>query len=290
MRKCRRKQKVFLDTPGYTLRFALVKRQTTPPARIQVGKESLERLKQRVTELLRRVGTLDEKLLRAVQSSRTPARRMGLSRAEALDLLLQLSRGAGINDSYARILRGAADVLGREGEGEATMDAIVTAAGVSRRTFYQFFRNKTEVQAALAEVLLAVLSHAACRALRDPGTTHTRMQRLVSTYLGAFAVAGHLLRLLIAESLRPGSPVTSPLEAHLTTVATEALPVWRTLTHGDDDLLALRARLASVLTLGLSLQLGPDSSEADMERARSIADSFLGLQTPEPVDADTAGD
>ncbi len=258
----------------------VVKREITSPVRVEVGQESLARIVERVGQVFRGDEPLEpagEALWRAVQSGRPPARRLGLTRGQALDLVLQLSSGAGVNDSYAHILRGAADVLGGPDGDAASVDAILTAAGVSRRTFYQFFRNKTDVMAALAEVVLAVLSEAAIKSLRDDGAARARMQRLVATYIGAYAIAGHLLRLLVAESLRPGSPVARPLDEHLRSVAAAALPVAAKLRRDVGDESALRARIAAVLALGLSLRLGPDTAEADMDRAREVGESFVGL-------------
>ncbi|MCA9773871.1 MAG: helix-turn-helix transcriptional regulator, partial [Myxococcales bacterium] len=44
----------------------------------------------------------------------------------------------------AQILAGAADAFARKGYAPTTVEDILRAAGVSRQTFYRFFKNKDE--------------------------------------------------------------------------------------------------------------------------------------------------
>ena len=60
------------------------------------------------------------------------------NREEALDFFLDLSVELGASKTYGKILRGAADVFGSQGL-DVAVSEILKSAGVSRRTFYQFF-------------------------------------------------------------------------------------------------------------------------------------------------------
>ena len=53
------------------------------------------------------------------------------------------------NAVRTRILRGAAKVFGERGYSASSVEAILEAAQVSRRTFYRTFRSKEDVLAAL---------------------------------------------------------------------------------------------------------------------------------------------
>ena len=63
----------------------------------------------------------------------------------------------------AQILRAAAEVFARDGYEGATTNAIAREAGVSPGSLYQFFRNKDEVAAALAEYYTTELQAAQAR-------------------------------------------------------------------------------------------------------------------------------
>ena len=76
-------------------------------------------------------------------------------RGHALDFLLEAAVKLGAVQSYGKILRGAADVIGREGVDVPVQD-ILTHAGVSRRTFYQSFKNTEQVLETLYALVLCI--------------------------------------------------------------------------------------------------------------------------------------
>jgi AcrR family transcriptional regulator len=105
-----------------------------------------------------------------------------------------------------RILRGAAKVFGERGYGATSVEAILDAAEVSRRTFYRTFRSKEDVLRTLFDnsvqrLLRAVRESAADRkSPRDPAAA-------VDAYLRVHANAGPLARVLLLEQFSPGSPL-----------------------------------------------------------------------------------
>jgi AcrR family transcriptional regulator len=105
-----------------------------------------------------------------------------------------------------RILRGAAKVFGERGYGATSVEAILDAAEVSRRTFYRTFRSKEDVLRTLFDnsvqrLVRAVRESASDRkAPRDPSAA-------VDAYLRVHANAGPLARVLLLEQFSPGSPL-----------------------------------------------------------------------------------
>jgi AcrR family transcriptional regulator len=104
-----------------------------------------------------------------------------------------------------RILEGASDALQARGFGSTTVQNILDASGVSRRTFYVYFRSKEDVLSALyretADELAAAVRAGADRE-EDPAR---RLFAGIDAYLDHQRDGGQLLVLLQAEAIRPDS-------------------------------------------------------------------------------------
>lgn len=116
----------------------------------------------------------------------------------------------------AQILRAAAEVFARDGYEGATTNAIAREAGVSPGSLYQFFRNKDEVAAALAEYYTTELQAAQARSTDgvDPaGQTWDALVGRVLEPLVAFNAAHGGFKALFARSDMPPSlrEATAPL-------------------------------------------------------------------------------
>ena len=104
-----------------------------------------------------------------------------------------------------RILQGAATVLACKGLAATTVEDILHSAGVSRRTFYQWFANTEEVLEGLYDLasgLLADSVRAAARSRTDPVEG---LDAAVTTYLELQRGVGPLAAVLHAEAMRPES-------------------------------------------------------------------------------------
>ena len=116
-----------------------------------------------------------------------------------------------------RILRGAARVFGERGYSATSVEAILEAAHVSRRTFYRTFRSKEDVLRTLFDRSVNRLVRAV-RAQADP--TKTRYELVVASveaYLRVHANAGPLARVLLLEQFSPESPLVAQRNRALST-------------------------------------------------------------------------
>lgn len=99
----------------------------------------------------------------------------------------------------SRLLRGMAAVVAAKGYGDTTIADIVREASVSRRTFYEHFRDKAECLIALYEAA----SRNALRVLResiDPSHGwEEQVERAIGAYLQCLASNPVLLRTLFVE-------------------------------------------------------------------------------------------
>lgn len=105
------------------------------------------------------------------------------------------------------ILEAAAHVFAAQGVQETTVQAILDRAGVSRGTFYKYFRNKEQVVAELyalaAQMLLAAIREAADKAT----TPLDKLRAGLDVFLAVHAQWGALIRVLQPEAARPDSPL-----------------------------------------------------------------------------------
>jgi AcrR family transcriptional regulator len=103
-----------------------------------------------------------------------------------------------------RVLEGMAHAVAAKGYAEATIADVVREAGVSRRTFYEHFRDKAECFIALYEAA----SHNALKVLReavDPDQGwEQQLERAIGAYLQGMASNPVLLRTLFVEILALG--------------------------------------------------------------------------------------
>lgn len=117
------------------------------------------------------------------------------------------SEGVQQDPVRTRILRGAARVFGERGYGASSVEAILEAAQVSRRTFYRTFRSKEDVLRTLFDNSVQML----IRAVRDAAGDHRPQSEVaaaaVDAYLRVHANAGPLARVLLLEQFSPGSPL-----------------------------------------------------------------------------------
>jgi AcrR family transcriptional regulator len=106
-----------------------------------------------------------------------------------------------------RILRGAAKAFGERGFGGTSVEAILDAAQVSRRTFYRVFRSKEDVLRALFDNSVQMLLRAVREASQANLSRGDLAQAAVEAYVGVQAKAGPLARVLLLEQFSPDSPL-----------------------------------------------------------------------------------
>lgn len=116
-----------------------------------------------------------------------------------------------------RILRGAASVFGERGYSATSVEAILEASHVSRRTFYRTFRSKEDVLRTLFDRSVNRLVRAV-RAQADPKKSRYELVvASVEAYLRVHANAGPLARVLLLEQFSPESPLVAQRNRALST-------------------------------------------------------------------------
>src|SRR5579862_6939958 len=125
-------------------------------------------------------------------------------------------------DSYSlrsRIIGKAAGVFGKRGAADTTVEDILQAAGISRRTFYRFFQSKEEVLDALHEIGCNMLIGAARQVAALPGDPLERLHRAIEAYLEYHVTVGANVMVVVqGESMRAGSKLGPRRRAFLDTM------------------------------------------------------------------------
>ncbi|MCB0219701.1 MAG: helix-turn-helix transcriptional regulator [Chrysiogenetes bacterium] len=256
------------------------KRGKAPPSRQEEGRQLLEELKVRGAVVFREVIHLGPQVLRLARAVQTGVKPLKDDDPEGapLDLLLRLSEGLGFEGSYVNILRGAAKSFATKGFEAVVIQDILDSAGVSPRTFYQFFANKGEVLAALYDLVIYVWTDAMRTGLESKKASATdKLQHTIATILGGYAIAGDLVRVLETEAVRPGSPLR-PLERERMRRECEWIgPVLSEIrgTKLTDEW--VRLRIAAVRAAALELGLGAHSTEQDLIRGGMLLTQLLGV-------------
>lgn len=208
------------------------------------------------------------RVAREVSARADDAPRFGLSRAQALDLVLERAEADGASPAYARILRGAADVFGEVGVEGASVDLVLAASGVSRRTFYQFFEGKAQVLDALLAIIASIWRADVEKALAEA----PRRETLVRVFVRAYRLAGFLLRVVFAEATRRGSPLVPRYDAMLDALTKITMSA---LAYPATRRKRTRAEIVAMLAVIEDAGIDPGSNADESRAVESLVASLF---------------
>ncbi len=105
------------------------------------------------------------------------------------------------------ILFGASKVLAARGLRAASVEQILEAANISRRTFYLMFRSKEDVAMALYRLGTETLLDSCRRAVAAESDSLDQVKRCIDIHLRNARDLGRLIFVLGGEAQRPESPL-----------------------------------------------------------------------------------
>jgi AcrR family transcriptional regulator len=176
-------------------------------------------------------------------------------------------------DAYSlrsRIIGKAAGVFGKQGAADTTVEDILHAAGVSRRTFYRFFQSKEDVLDALHEIGCNMLIGAARQVATSSGDPVQRLEAALGAYLDYHVTVGAgVMRVVQGESMRAGSKLGPRRRAFFETMTRLLADEMEKVTGMRVDPLLLRSLLVAVE--GVPLMLGTETDgKVELERAKRV--------------------
>ena len=176
------------------------------------------------------------------------------------------SEAAGVR---VRILRGAAHAFGRLGFGATSVEAILEAAGVSRRTFYKTFRSKEDVLRVLFENSVGMLLKAVTQAQRSKGSREDRLDHAVGAYVRVHAEAGPLARVLLLEQFSPGSPLAQQREAAMATFSRLIGAAMSAQGQAGPDPILVRGVVAAINEIAVQMATAHPEGDWDVARTKT---------------------
>ena len=169
-----------------------------------------------------------------------------------------------------RIIEGAKKTLAERGIAATTVEDILVAADVSRRTYYQYFKSKVGLLEAIyedsAERLLGLMSHSLLEVDLDKKLTST-----VDAYLAYQREGGTLVIALQAEAVRPDSKLSSRRDRTLDAIVAMIDANVQEVLSVKIDPLAYRALLMAIDCMVIDLQRDGTFTQRDSDRVRQIA-------------------
>ena len=175
-------------------------------------------------------------------------------------------------DRRNRVIEAAYKIAGTEGAGAIGVGRVCLAAGLTKRYFYESFATLTELQSAVVDYAIAVMSERV-----DPFRPTGRSappQRWLAAFVGALVDDQCLARVLLAET---HGGALSPFRHQIIDVAVEAMA-----PPGSDPQADLRAHLVAYAQIGTlsELCLAWHQGQLVMERAVLVdvlADLFVRI-------------
>ena len=168
-----------------------------------------------------------------------------------------------------QILEGATEAMGERGYSETSVENILIAANISRRTFYRFFRNKEEILHELFHKASEMLTQAIRNAVMFGKTPQEKIENSIEVFLRAPQFAGRLTEVVHNEANRPGSP----LETRRQETITEVIGILEEqvdleLEKRLDEFI-YRGLIAGLEEISRQVYVHGSGSEKEIERART---------------------
>jgi AcrR family transcriptional regulator len=178
------------------------------------------------------------------------------------------------DDGYAlraRILRNAADVYGKLGAADTTVEHILVASEVSRRTFYRFFKSKEDVLDALHEIGCNILLAAAAQSSKLPGDPIVRLSKAIEAYVEYHVTVGtNVMHVVQGESMRPGSRLEPRRRAFLDSMVEMFEREMNAATGLHVDPMLLRSLLIALEGVSLMLRVEAQTNGFELDRAKRV--------------------
>jgi AcrR family transcriptional regulator len=208
-----------------------------------------------------------------------------------------LSRAFVAQNQRDRILAAVADVTSVAGYGEMSVEDVIVTAGVSRRTFYEHFKNKHDAFIAAYDTVVAQLLGGVRHAYQSEASFPARLRSGLAAFLDFIAREPAFARMCIVEALAAGPEAVKRRNAAMTAFAaliddnarelgTELHPprlTGETIVGGvyevvyarivAGEIRALPSLLPDLLYSALLPYVGPEEATAAYKRERELVDA-----------------
>jgi AcrR family transcriptional regulator len=144
-----------------------------------------------------------------------------------------LSRSFVAQNQRDRILAAVAEACSAKGYGEMSVEDIIAAAGVSRRTFYEHFKNKEHAFLAAYDAVVAQLLQRVSGAVESADELTDKVRAGLGGFLGFLASEPAFARMCIVDVLAAGPEAVARRDGAMRGFAQLILMNVRSV-YGDD--------------------------------------------------------
>ena len=179
-------------------------------------------------------------------------------------------------NTYRRILDGTASATLSKGLRACTVQDILATAGVSRRTFYQYFKSKEDALKGLYESHTMALLQKMQTAVDETEGEAPKIMAALQAFLDFQVKGGELLMQLHAEAIRPESALLPVREAVLDGIV-ELLDTQVAVALGGLklDLMVYRSLLLGIEGMCIHIERQGRFTDEDATYVRSIAQPMV---------------
>ena len=188
------------------------------------------------------------------------------SRDNALTFIPQILTAFGVSPTTARIVRGATEVFSEQGVAATSVEHVLRAAKVSRRTFYKHFESKEQLVDVLFITTDALLTGVFEASWERDGDAIENLRRSIRAFIRGFALAGHLLRALFVEALRPGTRLQQIYSERLDNHVAMAKPEMDRASGFSVDPRLVRSLLLALQVTVTDAGVAPETSAVDVSQ------------------------
>lgn len=193
-----------------------------------------------------------------------------------MNLARRRGRPTGEFSARLQIVRGAMVAFGRDGYEGTTVESILEQAGVSRRTFYKFFRNKDELFAQVFDRAVEVLTNAVREAVAHKNDPVAKVYAGIEAYLSVMALAGSLARTLVAEQPAGDFSFSARRNAALQEFRQIIEKEFSAVHDTSIDPLLMDGLLAALDRVSVQIAVQSGSGQWDIERGKRVMVRIVG--------------
>ncbi len=189
----------------------------------------------------------------------------------------------------SQILLGAAQAFGDRGYARCSVEDVLRAADVSRRTFYRFFKSKEELFEQLYEAASMLFLQSMRSAIDLAKTPEERLEYCIDLYLRTPQNVGPVFQVMMAESMQPGSKLYARREAVINALIDILEQNVDEVRGRAVDPLILRGIVAAQERIALHVFNEHPGDEAMLQRAKRAMMDIARRVLHDPTD-EAAGD
>ena len=180
------------------------------------------------------------------------------------------SRKADVARSFARtqILIHAMSVFNQHGLEETSVQDLLDAANISRRTFYKYFSGKRDVLESIFVLACRVMLARFEAELPATRTRNDLLETVVRIYFDYQFSVGRIVGIMLEESLRSSSPLAPHRQQLLDKVVVLLQREFSRLGMAAQEYWQLMVLLWALEGASMQLLTGPATSDDDVEACR----------------------